>query len=99
MRHRCITKEEARHVWDVLVECLEMKADPAAAANFIRAVTDDKSPCHEYRLNSTLGFGGKFRNNGNYDGIPYVDCYPEDLTPTRTLAINRANQQLRKLFE
>lgn len=54
--------------------------------------------CHEYRLCGGLGFGGKFRNNGNNDNIPYVDCYPEDRTKGRDRMIARANARLKKLF-
>lgn len=55
--------------------------------------------CSEYRFCGSLGFGGKFRNNGNNENVPYVDYYQENKTPERDAAVQRANERLRILFE
>ena len=66
----------------------------------VEAVRVDTPPrghvCHEYRFIGALGFGGKFRNNGNNDNVPYVDCYFESLTPARQAMMDRANARLRE---
>ena len=46
----------------------------------------------------SLGFGGKFRNNGNRNNTPHVNCYPEDETPARLAMIAAANKRLDELF-
>src|SRR3954471_20509788 len=91
---RQFTSKEADAAFDVLVrECGQ------------RDSTDDRysfgyhaSRTTEYRFMGALGFGGKFRNNGNRGGVPYVDCYQEDATPEREAMIERANKALVELF-
>jgi hypothetical protein len=64
----------------------------------IRTDAGKKHVCHEYRFMGALGFGGKFRNNGNQNNTPHVDCYREDETPDRLAMIERANARIARLF-
>lgn len=103
MRVRPITEQQARAVVRILVEeCGHKVHDPRDLDAFVRAIIvpqpDGGPPCREYRFCGALGFGGKFRNNGNRDGIPYVDCYLEDETPARRTMIEAANRRLHELF-
>lgn len=68
--------------------------------SFVRTITivELRLACTEYRFMGDLGFGGKFRNNGNRDNTPYVDCYPENETPERLKMIEAANKRLAELF-
>lgn len=60
---------------------------------FIVAQTSE-SPCHEYRFQGLLGFGGKF---WNYGGRWYVTCYSENETPERMAIIEKVNGLLAEL--
>lgn len=93
---RAITEEQARAVLKILVEasCHRTLRD-YDEYSFVYHVTRD---CMEYRLNGSLGFGGKFRNNGNRSNTPHVDCYPEDETPERLARIEAVNKRLDALF-
>ena len=54
----------------------------------------------EFPFEGNLGRGGKFWRNGdpwNNDGNPYINCYPEDLTPERERIINEVNSLLAAL--
>lgn len=93
-----ITHEQADTIYSILVNELRLRDDEIDRQTFIVAVTSVDDPCREYRFGGALGFGGKFRNNGNRDNTPYVDCYPEDMTPERRDAIERTNAALRALF-
>lgn len=97
---RPLTKEEANQVWDILVAEVGAREGQDERKSFEMFVCAGRGiHAHEYRLNAKLGFGGKFRNNGNRDGVPYVDCYPEDFNETRGAAMDRANARLAALFE
>ena len=104
MRYREITEEQAAAVADILVEeCAFRVHDDRDRASFIRTIlasvrADQRYICNEYRFMGGLGFGGKFRNNGNNENVPYVDCYREDETPARNEMIRRANERLAALF-
>lgn len=50
--------------------------------------------CDEYRFQGALGFGGKFRRDGDR---MYVDCYPEDMTDDRRARIDATNRALDNL--
>jgi len=63
---------------------------PRQRESFINAFAVDHE-ITEYRLNSDLGYGGKFRNNNN--GI-YVDCYSEDMTKKRSSIIKKCNKAI-----
>lgn len=98
MLHREISKEQAEQVaWILHQECgLGLRN----AEQMIYSITTDEPEhiCHEYRFMGALGFGGKFRNNGNKDNTPYVDFYPEDENPERVKMIENANKRLAELF-
>lgn len=85
---RKFTNDEARAIYNMLRE--ECGATAFRENDFIRSATEEP-PNREYRLNSDLGFGGKFRNNSN--GV-YVDCYPEDLNDERRNMLNKINKRL-----
>lgn len=54
----------------------------------------------EVSFEGDLGHGGKFWINGdpwNNDGKPYINCYPEDLTPAREEMIETVNALLAAL--
>jgi hypothetical protein len=94
---RTITDQQARGVLKILVEeCGHKVFDPRDGDAFVRGIMEDS--CWEWRFMGALGFGGKFRNNGNHNNTPYVDCYPENETPARLEMIQRANDRLRELF-
>jgi hypothetical protein len=94
---RKITEPQARAVIKILVEeCGHHVIDQRDVDSFVRGIM--KPDCHEWRFCGALGFGGKFRNNGNHDDTPYVDCYPEHETPARFAMIERANARLAELF-
>ncbi len=94
---RKITDQQARSVLKILVEeCGHKVFDPRDGDAFVWSVT--KGACREYRFIGALGCGGKFRNNGNYNDTPYVDCYRENETPARLQMIDSANARLRELF-
>jgi hypothetical protein len=98
---RQITKEQAITARQILVEECGFRPDDGRCS-FVALVSADITrwahACHEYRFCGALGFGGKFRNNGNRDNTPYVDCYHEDETPARLKMIEAANVRLAELF-
>lgn len=104
MTFRPITEQQARAVLNILVEeCGHRVVDSRDTYAFLRSVatTEAKTEwmvCREYRFMGALGFGGKFRNNGNHDNTPHVDCYREDETPERLAMVERANKRLAELF-
>jgi hypothetical protein len=105
MTFRPMSEQQARAVLKILVEeCGHRVFDPQRDGDsFVNSILagDDANPwtvCREYRFGGELGFGGKFRNNGNHDNTPYVDCYSEDETPARLAMIERANKRLAELF-
>jgi hypothetical protein len=101
--HRKITDQQACAILKILIEeCGHKVFDPRDGEAFVRGITksDERGMlvCREWRFMGALGFGGKFRNNGNNDNTPYVDCYSEDKTPDRLEMIKRANARLKELF-
>lgn len=94
---RKITEDQARKSYEILVTLGKAKPDDVHV--FVLAVSDDPYPAMEYRFIGNLGFGGKFRNNGNNGDIPHVDCYPEDFTEERARIIGAINAELRKIFD
>lgn len=102
MQGRNITLEQAREVRHILEEECGLTSVDRCDRLVTSIVVTDKTPaqgiCTEYRFMGSLGFGGKFRNNGNHDNTPYVDCYQEDKNPTRLAMIARANKRLTELF-
>lgn len=97
-----ITEDQARAVRAILHEECGCRVDDRETEVFVRAIIADEgyaNVCHEYRFCGALGFGGKFRNNGNNENVPYVDCYREDETPARKKMIAKANKRLAELFK
>lgn len=97
MRYRPIDTPLAQAIYDILAS--DCGAPEQWRQDFVDNVTDDTHPCIEYRFQGALGFGGKYRNNGNNDNTPYVDCHPEDLTPARRRMMAHVNRNLAALFK
>jgi hypothetical protein len=95
---RRITPQEADRAFTILVRHAGARDDNRNRATFIHHVSNSSDPAQEYRFGGSLGFGGKFRNNGNNGNVPYVDCYREDETPGRSAAIIATNCALAELF-
>lgn len=98
MTMRKITTEQANAAYDILVREAGANGDHGERYSFVYHVSQSPRPTNEYRFGGKLGFGGKFRNNGNNDGIPYVDCYREHLTPEVQAVIATTNAALLALF-
>lgn len=79
-------------IWEILVE--HAGADPGGLVAFMEEAS--RSPVMEYRFQGMLGFGGKVWLKPSK--TPYVTCYPEDLTDDRERAIEKTNDELRKLY-
>jgi hypothetical protein len=82
-----VKESTAKLVYAVLIE--ECGARPDAEIAFVQAFSRDAELPMEFRINGSLGFGGKFR----YPALS-VDCYPEDMTPARAKMIASANERL-----
>lgn len=99
MNHREISEAQANEVAKILEEeCGHHYAEGRDRDYFMRSITDRDDVCHEFRFCGALGFGGKFRNNGNQENTPYVDYYSEHKTPKREAMVKRANERLAQLF-
>lgn len=103
MMHRPISVEQAEQVLQILKDVCGYTCDPYNGEGFKRAIIapqpDGGHICNEYRFIGALGFGGKFRNNGNRDNTPYVDCYRESETPARLAMMATANKRLAEMFK
>jgi hypothetical protein len=86
-----LPEELASAAYSVVVE--ECGAMEIERASWLAYAAEASGFPKEFRCCQSLGFGGKLRFN--HRGL-YVDCYPEDETPKRLDAMNRAN---RRLFE
>jgi len=95
---RQITPEQANAAYDILVKHAGASGIDWHRQGFVHAVSITKTPTTEYRFQGSLGFGGKFRNNGNNGDVPHVDCYREDETPKRRAVILATNALLAELF-
>lgn len=101
MRFRPITEAQALAIRQILVdECGYKVGDHDSFVFDINTARLHPyvPPVGEYRFCGSLGFGGKFRNNGNNENVPYVDCYPEDVNDVRRAAIANANRRIALLF-
>lgn len=98
---RKITPEQANKVYDILVNDAGANDTPKMLEreSFIFHVAVNPHPTTEYRFGGNLGWGGKFRNNGNYNNTPYVDYYKEDTTPERDAIVSNVNSLLKMLFQ
>ena len=94
---RKITSDEAGRAYDILVLWAGAWDNEREKWSFVHAVCDDQHPCLEYRFQGHLGFGGKFRNNGNL-ATPYVDCYREHENAERLAVMASTNAALADLF-
>lgn len=88
---RTIEPALSNKVYDILIA--ECGAKEYWRENFVHCFQEG---CQEYRIQGSLGFGGKFRNNSN--GV-YVDMYPEDETPERLEAARKATALIKELFD
>lgn len=77
----------ADEVYDVLVA--ECGAPETLRDAFLTAWARNERL--EFRFQGNLGFGGKVYRNIHTLPRFFVGCYPEDRTPERDAAINRAN--------
>lgn len=93
-----ITKDEAAKAYAILVAHAGAQDDPDKCEAFVHHVSSPDHPCEEYRFGGALGWGGKFRNNGNNKNIPYVDCYREHSNLMTKARIEVTNAALRELF-
>ena len=96
MRTRPINLAEATMVLNILRQECGYSLPFRDVDNFLANIMEG---CPEWRFQGALGFGGKFRNNGNHDNTPYVDCYREDETPARLKMIEVANEHIKALFD
>jgi hypothetical protein len=95
MDRRPLTLDEAREVYNILVEEGAWPDPlPRQRADFISGIT--RPEFIEYRFIGMLGFGGKFWDS---HGKWFVSCYPEDRTPERDAMIVAANVRLEQLRE
>lgn len=92
---RLITDEQADAAYSILVRHAGARDDEWNRHSFIHHVTGG---CMEYRFQGHLGFGGKFRNNGNNGDVPHVDCYKEHMDAKRNAVILATNAMLGELF-
>lgn len=80
-------------IWAILVRYCGASED--GLSEFRRTMLLSDSNRMEYRFQGSLGFGGKLWID------PYnvrVSCYPEDVTPERSSAIDFANIEIHQLF-
>ncbi len=98
MQYREITPQVAKSIFMVLKDECGYRGNIYDESAFISAISGPDS-CYEWRFIGALGFGGKFRNSGNLDNTPYVDCYREDETPERLAMIEKANERIAALFD
>jgi hypothetical protein len=95
---RTITADQANRAYDILVLHAGARNTEWARESFIWHVATSTAPTREFRFQGHLGFGGKFRNNGNHNDTPYVDCYREDETISRVGVMLAVNAMLADLF-
>lgn len=95
---RAITATQAQQVRQILEQECGLRPDLDGRDGLTYCISHREHECREYRFIGALGFGGKFRNNGNCDNTPHVDCYAEHETPKRLAMIEAANRRLAELF-
>ena len=97
------SREHWERVYNVLVE--ECGAWPRDSDHYVWeqfiSYMNQRERWFEFRFMGDLGFGGKFhRDEQGFSGPHYsVSCYPEDSTPERQAAIDRANERLTLLLD
>jgi hypothetical protein len=95
---RNITPKQAHAAYDILVRLAGASDHRDARDEFVYHVAHVYRPATEFRFGGSLGWGGKFRNNGNCNDTPHVTCYREHETPERVAAIVNVNTALAALF-
>jgi hypothetical protein len=93
-RDRYVSRETADAVWSILVE--EAGAREDQRDEFVGYIVTPSQFGHEFRFMGSLASGGKLYSYSPRHGF-YVGCYPEDRTPERSAAIDRANARLTAL--
>jgi len=89
-----LTNLQAHEIYTILREECGASDTKDNRLGFVNTVLQQSNFPTEYRINGSLGFGGKFRMR--HDKW-YVDCYPEDRTPECDEMIERANKRLADL--
>lgn len=85
-----------RRVYDVLVD--RAGAPVSQREDFVRRQTEkaDLWRTDEWRFGGLLGMGGKFWAGPEHF---FVNCYPEDRTPSRVSVMVETNAELKPLFD
>jgi hypothetical protein len=96
---RRITKHEAALIYEILIVQAGARDTADERYAFIQSVALNPKPATECRFSGRLGSGGKFRNNGNNNNTPHVDCYPEHLTQERQIMIEQCNRVIAHLLK
>ncbi len=91
---RQVSPALAEAAYDLLVEMAAASPGADARRDFLRSALRPGG-C-EYRFQGSLGFGGKYRDEG--EGAPYVSCYPEDRNASRDATLAAVNSRLGELF-
>lgn len=91
MPNRPLTAAQAHAIMAILQAEVGASLDEDNVNDFVFEFTGNK-PTSNWRFGGSLGFGGKF----HFPGLN-VNCYPEDETPQRRSAIDKANARLSEL--
>lgn len=84
------------YIYDILVIHAGAREEKYEENQFVQcALGWDFNNSLEYRFQGSLGFGGKIWLPEH--GEPYVTCYQEDETPERNKAIEKTNEELKKV--
>jgi hypothetical protein len=86
----------ANSIWQVLVTECGARDNRYDHYSFVAYLEEAKPFGHEWRFQGSLGFGGKFYNDGSRWR---VGCYREHESPQRNEMIRRANDRLAALRE
>jgi hypothetical protein len=81
-----MTEQRANAIYDILVKHAGARESSMRDGFVWHHAEND---CTEFRFMGSLGFGGKYYSRENR-----VDCYSEDETPERRVAIGRTNAAL-----
>lgn len=90
-----IPADIADRIYSILVETCGASSNSHDRDSFIYNHTKTEYTSQEFRFGGWLGFGGKFRNHGNFWS---VDCYREDESAVTLLMIDNANTKLQALY-
>ena len=87
-----LTEQQANDVYDILVNTAG--AHESMREPFVYEFSKEDHT-REWRFGGKLGYGGKFRMNGN--GV-YVDCYLEDETKETIAIVETTNALLKGML-